>query len=127
MRIFLCSILLLSLGSVVRGEDVAGAGSGASPNPYRGMQERAEVYAFARKPEVKPDGGKLIITFAVSAACDATVAILNKDGKVIRHLASGVLGKNAPDPFQQDTLAQRLEWDGTDDDGGRARRAARPG
>ncbi|MCX7804889.1 MAG: hypothetical protein N3A38_06825, partial [Planctomycetota bacterium] len=35
--------------------------------------------------------------------------------KVIRHLASGVLGKNAPWPFRQDSLAQEIEWDGRDD------------
>jgi hypothetical protein len=45
------------------------------------------------------------------------VAIVDKDGKVIRHLASGVLGKNAPWPFRQDSLSQSLEWDGNDDFG----------
>ncbi len=86
-------------------------------NPYGGMQERVEVFEFTQKPKVKKDGDKWTITFASKAACDATVAIVNKDGKVIRHLASGVLGKNAPYPFQQNALAQKLEWDGKDDDG----------
>ncbi len=44
------------------------------------------------------------------------MAIVDKDGRITRHLASGVLGKNAPWPFQQDSLQQRLEWDGLTDD-----------
>jgi hypothetical protein len=34
---------------------------------------------------------------------------------VVRHLASGVLGANAPWPFKQDSLSQKLEWDGQTD------------
>jgi hypothetical protein len=44
------------------------------------------------------------------------VSILDQDGKVIRHLASGVLGRNAPWPFRQDSLRQRIAWDGLTDD-----------
>jgi hypothetical protein len=40
-------------------------------------------------------------------------------GRIARHLASGVLGKNAPWPFKQDSLSQQIEWDGTDDLGNR--------
>ncbi len=58
-----------------------------------------------------------MITFAVKEYCDVTVAVVDKDGKVIRHIASGLLGKNAPYPFQQDSLSQRIEWDGKDDEG----------
>lgn len=43
------------------------------------------------------------------------MSILDKDGKVIRHLAAGVLDLNAPSPFQQATLKQKLIWDGKDD------------
>lgn len=89
----------------------------APVNEYRGMQERQEVFEFTQKPAVKNEGGKWFITFASKGACDATLSIVAKDGKVIRHLASGVLGKNAPSPFQQNSLAQRLEWDGQDDMG----------
>ena len=42
---------------------------------------------------------------------DATVSIVDKNGKIVRHMASGVLGKNAPWPYQQDSLSQKLEWD----------------
>jgi len=45
------------------------------------------------------------------------VAIVDSKGRVVRHLASGVLGKNAPWPFKQNSLQQTLEWDGKDDRG----------
>ena len=87
----------------------------APVNEYKGMQEREEVYVFTEKPKVERQGDKWIITFASKAACDATVSILDKDGKIIRHLASGVLGVNAPHPFQQNSLSQKIEWDGLAD------------
>jgi hypothetical protein len=34
---------------------------------------------------------------------------------VVRHLASGVLGKNAPAPFQKNSLKQTIYWNGKDD------------
>jgi hypothetical protein len=89
----------------------------APVNPYQGMQEREEVFEFAQKPKATKQGDKWLITFAATGKCDATVAILGTDGKIVRHLASGVLGKNAPWPFQQDSLTQKLEWDGQDDMG----------
>jgi len=86
-------------------------------NPHDGTQTREEVFEFTQKPAVKKEGGKYIITFASKGACDATVAIVDKDGKIVRHLASGVLGPNAPEPFKKDSLAQALTWDGKDDRG----------
>jgi hypothetical protein len=96
------------------------------------MQEREEVFEFVEKPKVTKAGdpstsstssgqagsgqGKWVITFASKGKCDATVSIVDKDGKIIRHLASGVLGVNAPWPFQQNSLAQKIEWDGLKDD-----------
>jgi len=89
-------------------------GAGTS-NPYRGTQTREDVFEFTQKPSVKKEGEKWVITFASKGKCDATVAILDKNGTVVRHLASGVLGENAPHPFQQNALEQRLEWDGLTD------------
>jgi len=100
-----------------------GQGAAASVNPYNGREERQEVFEFAERPRVEKQGDQWTISFASKAACDATVAIVDNDGKVVRHLASGVLGKNAPWPFQQDALSQRIEWDGKDDSG----RPAPPG
>lgn len=90
-------------------------GQPAPLNPYRGAQPRQEVFEFAEKPSVKREGAKWVIAFASKGRCDATVAILDKQGKIVRHLASGVLGPNAPWPFQQDSLVQRIEGDGLSD------------
>jgi hypothetical protein len=84
-------------------------------NPVAGRQDREEVFEFAQKPTVTKQGDKVVIAFASKGKCDATVAIVSPEGKIVRHLASGVLGKNAPWPFKQDSLAQSLEWDGKDD------------
>lgn len=75
------------------------------------------VSEFARKPTVTRAADKVTIAFESKAFCDATVAIENADGKIVRHLASGVLGENAPEPFQWNSKEQVLLWDGKDDQG----------
>jgi DNA-binding beta-propeller fold protein YncE len=45
------------------------------------------------------------------------VAVVDADGRVVRHLAAGMLGPNAPAPLAKDSLAQRLTWDRRDDRG----------
>ena len=89
----------------------------ASVNPFRGRQQREDVFEFARPPAVEKAGDRWEISFASKAACDATVAIVGPDGRIVRHLVSGVLGRNAPWPFRQESLSQRLAWDGKDDFG----------
>jgi len=89
-------------------------------NPISKPSDREEVFEFAQKPSVKKAGGKVVISFATRGKCDATVAIVDGKGRVVRHLASGVLGSNAPWPFKQNSLSQSIEWDGTDDQGKKA-------
>jgi NHL repeat len=73
---------------------------------------------FANKPVARKANGKMVIAFAVSAATDVEVAILDAKGKVVRHLAAGVLGgKTPPPPPLKPGLSQKLEWDGNDDYG----------
>jgi hypothetical protein len=103
---------LCLLGSILTGAALA-----AAANPYRGRQQRVDTFEFATKPTVEKKGDGFVIRFTSKAACDATVMILDKDGRIVRHLASGVLGKNAPAPFKQGTLEQELAWDGKDDRG----------
>ncbi len=79
--------------------------------------KRAQVFVFTEKPVVRRDGDRVTITFATKALCDVTAAIENTEGKIVRHLASGVLGVNAPPPFQKNSLEQTLVWDGKDDQG----------
>lgn len=81
------------------------------------LTKRKDVFAFTKRPTALRDGNEVRITFAVKDYCDVTVAIEAKDGKIIRHLASGVLGPNAPAPFKKSALEQTLTWDGKDDAG----------
>jgi hypothetical protein len=79
--------------------------------------KRQEVFEFAEKPAVAREGDKVTIAFASKAYCDATVAIEDGDGKIVRFLASGVLGTNAPPPFQKGSLKQTIVWDGKNEKG----------
>ena len=79
--------------------------------------KRQQVFRFTQGPKVIREGDRITITFASEGYCDATVAVERADGSIARHLASGVLGKNAPAPFQRGSLAQTLTWDGKDDQG----------
>lgn len=79
--------------------------------------KRKDVFEFEEKPVVTRTGDKVVVVFTAKDYCDATIAIENADGKIVRYLASGVLGPNAPEPFQKDTLKQTVVWDGKDDKG----------
>jgi hypothetical protein len=61
-----------------------------------GVAARAGEVSFSAKPSVAKDGDKVKISFAVSAATDVEVAVLAADGKMVRHLAAGVLGGPQP-------------------------------
>ncbi len=78
--------------------------------------ERANTFEFGEKPSARFLGNdKYEITFSVKGFCDVTVAVIDKKGKVVRHLGAGVLGSNAPDPFQKNSLKQKIYWNGKDD------------
>ncbi len=79
--------------------------------------KREAVFEFAEKPKVTREGDRVEISFASKGFCDVTVVVEDADGKIIRHLASGVLGGNAPAPFQKNSLKQNIPWDGKDDQG----------
>jgi hypothetical protein len=65
--------------------------------------------------------GKAIVTFAVDSSTDVEVAVLDSKGKIVRHLAAGVLGGKTPPPSPlQVGLDQKLDWNGLDDSGQRA-------
>src|SRR5262249_36747756 len=71
---------------------------------------------FAKVPQATRSGDTTTITFAVSAATDVEIAILDAKGNIVRHLAAGVLGgKNPPPAPLAAGLAQRLTWDGKND------------
>lgn len=73
---------------------------------------------FSGKPVAVREGNAVKITFAVNALTDAEVAIVSAEGKVVRHLAAGLIGgEKAVPPLQPNSLAQTLVWDQKDDDG----------
>ena len=72
---------------------------------------------FAVKPSVTQEGTGTKIAFTAGATTDVEVAVVDGQGRVVRHLAAGMLGRNSPEPFQQDSLHQELTWDGKDDAG----------
>ncbi|MHC4915106.1 MAG: hypothetical protein ACYTGB_06405 [Planctomycetota bacterium] len=78
----------------------------------------AGTVALTSGPNAQKTGGKTTIGFTVGGRTDVEVAILDAKGKVVRHLAAGVLGgKNPPPAPLKPGLSQKLEWDGTDDYG----------
>ncbi|MCG3179832.1 MAG: hypothetical protein BIFFINMI_02178 [Phycisphaerae bacterium] len=93
-----------------------------------GPAERARAGdpAFTARPTMVRSEEGYRISFAVSAPIDVEVAVLDGQARVIRHLAAGRLGKNAPEPFKPDALSQEIAWDGKDDAGKPATMADRP-
>ena len=80
-------------------------------------EEAGKPPAFAAKPAAKAEGDQVRIEFAAEKATDVAVEILDGQGKVVRHLAAGLLGPDAPEPLEKGKLAQSLLWDRKDDDG----------
>jgi hypothetical protein len=89
----------------------------ASAGPYEAPLDvkKAGRATFTAQPKVEKSGAQWKVTFAVSAATDVEVAVLGQGGKIVRHLAAGLLGPNAPAPLTKDALSQELVWDGQDD------------
>ena len=87
-------------------------------DPYREFNiQREEAFAFARPPTLTRRGDEVTIAFETQGWSDVTVAIEGPEGRIVRHLASGVLGMNAPKPFVWNSKAQSVVWDGKDDAG----------
>ncbi|PCJ52622.1 MAG: hypothetical protein COA79_23745, partial [Planctomycetota bacterium] len=79
--------------------------------------KRENIFKFIQKPTVKIDKDTLIIKFETKAFCDVSVAIEDDNGKILRHLGSGVLGNKVPKPFTKNSKKQKLIWDGKNDQG----------
>lgn len=54
--------------------------------------------SFAKEPAVAKGKDGAIISFALAAPGDVEVAILNQQGKIVRHLVAGVVGGSNPPP-----------------------------
>lgn len=79
--------------------------------------KREEIYEFEVAPSATKNKDEVVINFTTKGFCDVTVAIENRQGDIIRHLASGVLGLKAPAPLIANTKSQTLVWDSKDDKG----------
>jgi len=102
-------LVALAVGCVSQPVAVTGASGPAwSGGPKPG---------FVLEPTATYADGQVVIQFWVSRPTDVAVFIKDRDGTVVRHLAAGVLGPNAPEPLTRGTLGQSLTWDGLDDDG----------
>lgn len=77
----------------------------------------AQPPAFTKKPTAAKSGDAIKIDFTADRPTDVVVTIEDAKGKIIRHLAAGVLGKNAPEPLQPNKLDQSITWDSRDDFG----------
>lgn len=73
--------------------------------------------SFTRTPQAQAGPQGVCIEFAVDRPTDVEVAILDSQGKVVRHLAAGLLGPHAPAPLKPDALVQSLWWDQRNDAG----------
>lgn len=91
-------------------------GAGAALEAPRVVRE-AVAARFAARPKLSQEGGLTRIAFAATAPTDVEVAVLDKRGRIVRHLAAGLLGANAPAPLRRGSLVQELVWDGKDDFG----------
>ena len=76
---------------------------------------------FSARPAIKKAGDKTTLSFTASAPTDVEVAVLDAGGRIVRHLAAGVLGgETAPPAPLKAGLSQELEWDGLTDTGAKA-------
>jgi DNA-binding beta-propeller fold protein YncE len=78
----------------------------------------AEPLQWVKPPELtfNETSKTWLVTFELGTLSDVEVAIVAPGtSTIIRHLAAGVLGPNAPAPFAANSRYQKLEWDGLDD------------
>jgi hypothetical protein len=82
---------------------------------------RATAEDFRTSPTAVHVKDKIKINFAVAQPTDVEVSVLDAKGKVIRHVAAGMLGgKNPPPAPLVAGLTQELLWDGNGDAGQKA-------
>lgn len=79
--------------------------------------KRENIFTFKKVPTIINEDGIAKISFETDGFCDVTVVIEDSNGKIIRHLASGVLGDNPPEQFQSKSKIQTIVWDYKDDEG----------
>ncbi|MCG3180230.1 MAG: hypothetical protein BIFFINMI_02588 [Phycisphaerae bacterium] len=106
--------LAAALGAAagVRADDDA-----ATTIPAEFRIKRQAEFDFVARPTLTRSGDRTTIAFQTRGLCDVTVAVEDSGGRILRHLACGVLGPNAPAPLLKGSTKQTLVWDGKDDQG----------
>jgi HEAT repeat protein/sugar lactone lactonase YvrE len=111
------ALLLLSAGCERKAGSPARNEAGAPAETAGRRKSGARGATFSTKPSFRVKGEGVLVEFAVTRPIDVAVVIRDREGRVVRHLAAGVLGKSAPEPLARDSLKQSLYWNGTDDGG----------
>jgi len=98
---------------------LAPAGIAGSQGSAKG--DGSATHLISGTPSVSRSGAGYELRFTVTKPTDVTVRIVDGQGKVVRHLASGMVGlKKAAQPLKANSLSQSIRWDGTDDAGAKA-------
>lgn len=79
--------------------------------------KRENGFNFKSEPTVTNEDQKIKIMFETESFCDVTIVVEDDNGKIIRHLVSGVLGDKAPEPLLPKTKTQVIYWDYKNDAG----------
>jgi hypothetical protein len=96
-------------GAARGGEDQAAQAATAVPAPRGKLQG---------EPTISKINGGYEIAFALTLPNDITVRIVDAKGQIVRHLAAGMVGvRKAARPIADQSLSQKLAWDGKDDAG----------
>ncbi len=81
------------------------------------VKRKTDTFAFAKKPVLTRKKDTVSIEFETQTLCDVCITIEDSQRKILRHLAYGLLGPNAPAPFVKNSKHQVITWDGKDDNG----------
>jgi len=75
------------------------------------------LVSFTQAPVLEIKGEVGVVKFSISEPSDVEVAVVDKDGKVAKHLAQGLLGGEKAPPLPLVAgLSQSIEWNGRGDD-----------
>ena len=85
----------------------------------------AAARGIVEGPSVASDGDNWLIRFQLDEYDDVLLRIRRRSGNRRSTLGCGVLGPNAPEPFQKNSLRQTVAWDGKDSEGEDASRDCR--
>lgn len=81
------------------------------------IKRTTDTFEFVKKPVLSRNKDTVSIEFETRTLCDVCVTIEDGQGRILRHLAYGLLGPKAPPPFTKNSRKQTLTWDGKDDNG----------